>query len=51
MIFKLGLERSTPEQWAEWLKASLEHAAGTANYKLVNKWLKAGADGSAGWKG
>ena len=51
MIFKLMLERSTPEQWAEWLSAPLEHAAGTANYELVKKLLNAGADGSAGWKG
>ena len=50
-IFKLVLERSTPEQWAEWLRAPLEHAAGTADYDLVKKLLKAGADGSAGWKG
>eukprot|EP00752_Nemacystus_decipiens_P002389 g2255.t1 len=50
-IFQLVLDRATPEQWAEWLRAPLEHAAGTANYDLVQKLLKAGADGSAGWKG
>ena len=51
MIFQLVLERSTPEQWAEWLRAPLEHAAGTANHNLVRKLLKAGADGRAGWEG
>lgn len=51
MIFKLVLERSTPKQWAAWLRAPLEHAAGTGNYDLVERLLKAGADGSAGWRG
>ena len=44
-------KRSTPEQWAEWLRPPLEHAARTADYDLVKKLLRAGADGSAGWKG
>ena len=51
MIFKLVCDRSTPEQWAEWLRAPLEHAAGTANHGLVKKLVQAGADSSAGWKG
>ena len=51
MIFNMVCERATPKQWAEWLRVPLEHAAGTANADLVDKLLKAGADGSAGWKG
>eukprot|EP00752_Nemacystus_decipiens_P009801 g8749.t1 len=51
MIFNMVCERSTPEQWSEWLRVPLEHAASTANADLVDKLLKAGADGSAGWKG
>ena len=51
IIFQLVLERSTSEQWAEWLRAPLEHAAGTANHDLMQKLLRAGASGGAGWKG
>eukprot|EP00752_Nemacystus_decipiens_P009765 g8721.t1 len=51
MIFQLVLERSTPQQWAKWLRVPLEHAAGTANYDLVQKLLKAGANGKASRKG
>ncbi|CAM9677623.1 unnamed protein product [Ectocarpus fasciculatus] len=50
-IFKLVCDRATPEQWAEWLRAPLEHAAGTGNRDLVEKLLEAGADGNAGWRG
>ncbi|CAN0142903.1 unnamed protein product, partial [Ectocarpus sp. 4 AP-2014] len=50
-IFKLVCDRATPEQWAEWLRAPLEHAAATANPDLVSKLLRAGADGGAGWRG
>ncbi|CAM9703933.1 unnamed protein product, partial [Scytosiphon promiscuus] len=51
MIFNLVCDRATPEQWAEWLRVPLEHAAGTADYDLVAKLLKAGANGNAGWRG
>ncbi|CAM9233026.1 unnamed protein product [Ectocarpus sp. 12 AP-2014] len=51
MIFKLMFDRATSRQWAEWLRAPLQYAAGTANQDLVQKLLKAGADGSAGWRG
>ncbi|CAN0236872.1 unnamed protein product [Scytosiphon promiscuus] len=51
MIFKLVCDRATPEQWAEWLRAPLEHAAGTGNHDLVSRLLSAGANGSAGWRG
>lgn len=50
-IFKLMFDRATPDQWAEWLRAPLEHAAGSADRDLVEKLLKAGANGSAGWRG
>lgn len=51
IIFKLVCDRATPGQWAEWLRAPLEHAAGTGNHDLVDKLLRAGAHGSAGWRG
>ncbi|CAM9728129.1 unnamed protein product [Scytosiphon promiscuus] len=50
-ILNIVCDLATPEQWAEWLRIPLEHAARTANYEVVNKLLQAGADGSAGWKG
>ncbi|CAM9452242.1 unnamed protein product [Ectocarpus sp. 12 AP-2014] len=50
-IFKLVCDRATPEQWAEWLRAPLEHAAATGNRDLVDKLLGAGANGGAGWRG
>ena len=51
MIFQLMCSRATSEQWAEWLRAPLEHAAGTGNHDLVEKLLKAGSNGGAGWRG
>lgn len=51
MIFSMVCNRATPKQWAEWLRAPLEHAAGTGNADLVDRLLKAGVDGSAEWKG
>ncbi|CAM9605037.1 unnamed protein product [Ectocarpus fasciculatus] len=50
-IFKLVCDRATPGQWAEWLRAPLEHAAGTGNRDLVDKLLEAGGNGGAGWRG
>lgn len=50
-IFKLLSYGATPEQWAEWLRAPLEHAAARGNLDLVLRLLKAGGDGSAGWRG
>ena len=47
-IFALVCDRSTPQQWVEWLRAPLAHAVGTGSYELVQKLLRAGADGSAG---
>ncbi len=50
-IFKLVSKDATPEQWAEWLRVPLEHAAAKGSHVLVDKLLGAGADGSAGYKG
>ncbi|CAM9409564.1 unnamed protein product [Ectocarpus sp. 12 AP-2014] len=50
-IFRLVSKGATPEQWAEWLRVPLEHAAAQGSLALVDKLLGAGADGSAGYKG
>ncbi|CAM9835991.1 unnamed protein product, partial [Ectocarpus sp. 13 AM-2016] len=50
-IWKLVSYSATPQQWKEWLRVPLEHAATRGNLNLVNSLLEAGADGSAGWKG
>lgn len=50
-IFKLMSYGATPERWAEWLRAPLEHAAARGNFDLVQRLLKAGANGGAGWRG
>eukprot|EP00752_Nemacystus_decipiens_P008060 g7204.t1 len=50
-IFKLVSYSATPKQWKEWLRVPLEHAAARGNLDLFNKLLRAGADGSAGWRG
>lgn len=50
-IFTLLSYGATPEQWREWLRAPLEHAAARGDFSLVKKLLNAGADGGAGWSG
>ncbi|CAM9310581.1 unnamed protein product [Ectocarpus sp. 12 AP-2014] len=50
-IWKLVSYSATPQQWKEWLRVPLEHAATRGKLNLVNSLLEAGADGSAGWKG
>ena len=50
-IFKLVREHATPEQWREWLRTPLEHAAAKGNTDLFTRLLDAGADGSAGYRG
>ena len=50
-IFKLVSRSATAEQWAEWLRVPLEHAAAQGNHGLVDKLLGAGGNGRAGWKG
>eukprot|EP00903_Cladosiphon_okamuranus_P014825 g13730.t1 len=51
-IFKLVSYGATSEQWAEWLRATLEHAVARGNLDLVNTTLvvQAGADCCAGWR-
>ncbi|CAN0415891.1 unnamed protein product, partial [Ectocarpus sp. 12 AP-2014] len=50
-IWKLVSYSATPQQWKEWLRVPLEHAAARGNLNLVTSLLEAGADGSAGWRG
>lgn len=50
-LFSLVLDNATPKQWAEWLRAPLEHAAGQGNLELVTKLLNAGANGKPGMRG
>ena len=50
-ILKLVSYSASPEQWKEWLRVPLEHAAARGNLELLNKLLEAGADGSDGWRG
>ena len=50
-IFKLVSRGATDEQWAQWLRVPLEHAAADGNIDLFNALIGAGADGSAGWRG
>lgn len=42
---------ATTKQWKEWLRVPLEHAAASGDFDLVDKLLRAGANGRAGWKG
>ncbi|CAM9450731.1 unnamed protein product [Sphacelaria rigidula] len=50
-IFSHVRERATPAQWANWLRAPLEHAAAAGDSKLVNHLLSAGANAEAGLEG
>ncbi|CAM9977341.1 unnamed protein product, partial [Ectocarpus sp. 8 AP-2014] len=50
-IFKLVQREATPEQWEEWLRAPLEHAAVEGNLDLFTRLMDAGANGKAGWRG
>lgn len=50
-LFQLVKKRATPEQWKEWLRAPLEHAAADGNTDLFTRLIHAGADGGAGWRG
>ncbi|CAN0437460.1 unnamed protein product [Ectocarpus sp. 12 AP-2014] len=50
-IFKLVRREATPEQWNEWLRAPLEHAAAEGNLDLFTRLMDAGANGKAGWRG
>ena len=50
-LFKLVSKKATSAQWAEWLRAPLEHAVAEGDKDLAVSLLKAGANGGAGWKG
>ncbi|CAN0409324.1 unnamed protein product, partial [Ectocarpus fasciculatus] len=50
-IFKLVKDKATSEQWKQWLRAPLEHAAAKGNLDLFTRLMDAGADGEAGWRG
>ncbi|CAN0493099.1 unnamed protein product [Ectocarpus sp. 12 AP-2014] len=50
-IFKLVQREATSEQWKEWLRAPLEHAAAEGNLDLFTRLMDAGANGKAGWRG
>eukprot|EP00903_Cladosiphon_okamuranus_P009977 g9463.t1 len=45
-IFKLMIEKSEPNEWAEWFRTPLEHACEAGDSDLVDALLEAGADGS-----
>lgn len=50
-IFKMVAYGADRKQWGDWLRIPLEHAAARGNLSLVDTLLRAGADGSAEWKG
>ena len=50
-IFMLVSAGATPEQWAEWLRVPLEHAAAAGNHDLFTRLVSAGATCGAGWSG
>lgn len=43
-LFDFLWKEATPEQWANWLRVSLELAASRGDVELVNALLAAGAD-------
>ncbi|CAN0216505.1 unnamed protein product [Scytosiphon promiscuus] len=50
-VLKFMSKGATSTQWAEWLRAPLEHAVAKGDKSLTQCLLKAGANGGAGWKG
>ncbi|CAN0509742.1 unnamed protein product, partial [Ectocarpus sp. 12 AP-2014] len=42
-IFKLVQREATSEQWKEWLRTPLEHAAAEGNLDLFTRLMNAGA--------
>ena len=50
-IFMLVSAGTTPEQWSEWLRVPLEHAAAAGNHDLFQRLVDAGATCGAGWVG
>eukprot|EP00752_Nemacystus_decipiens_P018743 g16804.t1 len=50
-LFKLMAKEAPAGQWAEWLRAPLEHALAGGHKKLALALLNTDADAGAGWKG
>lgn len=50
-VFDFMYRGATSHQWAEWLRAPLEHAAASGDLEVVETLLLAGANGGSGWKG
>ncbi|CAN0060198.1 unnamed protein product, partial [Scytosiphon promiscuus] len=50
-LFRLVKRGASPEQWAEWLRFPLEHAAAKGDASLVARLIGAGANGGVGWRG
>ena len=50
-IFKIVRKGATSEQWREWLRVPLEHAATRGDMDLFTRLMDAGADGNAGYRG
>ncbi|CAM9401749.1 unnamed protein product [Ectocarpus fasciculatus] len=51
-IFKLVKDEATSEQWRQWLRTPLEHAAVKGNLDLFTRLIDAGAGGGEpGWQG
>ncbi|CAN0541921.1 unnamed protein product, partial [Ectocarpus sp. 12 AP-2014] len=46
-IFKLVQREATSDQWKEWLRAPLEHAAAKGSSDLFTRLMDAGANGKA----
>ncbi|CAM9285786.1 unnamed protein product [Ectocarpus sp. 4 AP-2014] len=50
-VVGLVIDNATPRQWADWLRAPIEHAAANGNFELVTALLKAGGTGTPGLRG
>ncbi|CAM9957717.1 unnamed protein product [Ectocarpus sp. 6 AP-2014] len=50
-LFQLVSKNATSAQWAEWLRAPLEHAVAEGDKGLALDLLKAGENGRPGWQG
>lgn len=46
-IIKLVARGASNQQWADWLRVPLEHAAAAGKVELFNELLEAGANASA----
>ncbi|CAM9144245.1 unnamed protein product [Ectocarpus fasciculatus] len=50
-VVGLVIDNATPRQWADWLRAPIEHASANGNFELVTALLKAGGTGIPGLRG